>query len=285
MTPIDLSSPGDLAEPTDPVLGPFVRGAVLDGVLYLLDPIPGRWQPYSTAPATSWAAVRNGIYTIGTGSEGSAAIDLVGTDFSRTLETSEWGVPLLVSAIGDLAVAIADATGPSGAAVLGIDPTTGSISWTWSEHQSEDEVPLFAFVNPAHDRIVVLLGSPSTQEVTAHVILGPEGEEVTGWPEQSRFLPPNSFVIGWFDADSLLYSIPPGPGLFTFDLDTFESTPLAMANEVEPGTVLWPVGDGRHLVALSGEGLLLLDTVGGETRPLAIGCAVAAVGDAGGLTG
>ena len=291
VTPIATFSPTNLPIPPDPVLGPLVRGVVVDAVMYLLDPIPGTWQPYSDAPQRAWAAIRNGIYSIRPDDTHGSVIELVGTDFERPILGQGWDVPILVSSVGGLGVSIAQQTSPLDTteapepAILAIDPTTGEIVWTWSADAGSEQVPIFAYASPAHDRVVILLGSQGTQETTGHVILGPEGQELTGWPDQSAFLPPGALVVGWFDENSLLYLIPPGAGLFSFDLTARESLPVTVPGNLGAGSVLWAAGDGRHLIVLSTDGLLLLDTLGGETRPLATGCSVAAVGDAGALTG
>ncbi|MFQ5966252.1 MAG: PDZ domain-containing protein [Acidimicrobiia bacterium] len=291
-TPIATFSPENLPSPPDPVLGPFVRGVAVEGIIYLLDPVPGTWQPYSDAPNRAWAAISNGIYSIRPDETHGAVIELVGTDFERPFQGEGWDVPILVSSVGGLGISIArealglETTESSESVILAIDPGTGEIAWIWApEEPDPDQVPLFAYASPAHDRVVVLLGSPSTQEASAHVVLGPDGQELTGWPDQGAFLPPGALVVGWFDQDSLLYAVPPGAGVFAFDLTTRESLPVTVPGDVASGSVLWATGDGRHLIVLSTDGLLLLDTLGGETRPLATGCAVAAVGDAGALTG
>ena len=291
VTPVSTYPP-DALPGGEALEGRLVRAVALEDSIYLLDPVAGSWQdPGLASPEGGWAVVGDTAYTIVEGEEG-VFIEEVGTGEGPELETTEWGVPTLVTGLGGLGVAIGrllpEEGGQIETALLAIDPETGEEVWSWDPAQEGEaqSLALFAYANPARDEIVVLLGSTEGTGVTGHAIFDPSGAELTGWPDQGRFLPPAALVLGWFEDGSLLYVNQDGVGgLFAFDVTDRETSPVTITSDVGGASVLWPVGDARHIIGLSEDQLLLIDTVGAETRPLALGCGITSVGDPGGLAG
>jgi hypothetical protein len=294
VTPISTFDPEDLPPLSAPLEGPFVRGVVADGRLVLLDPVPGRWQLYAAdGPSTSWAMIGPEIYTVEADDGGGpVALRALGSGERQTLSTLKWQSPTLVTSLGDLGIAIGQrgiavpSTGTPDleTAVLAIDPSTGNLAWQWTPRTLSDRevLVLFGYANPARDRFVVIMAADGDVTRSTYAILDPRGEEVTGWPDQEDFVPEESLVFGWYDNRSLLYAgTGDQPGLFAFDIESRDRVPVTLPVDFVGASSLWTVGNGRHLIAQVDNGLVLVDTVGGETRPLAQNCNVSSLGDPG----
>jgi hypothetical protein len=252
------------------VQGPYTRLVEVDGRLFRLDPIAGEFASTRLpAPPTAWHAAGSHVF-LGTASGGVIqAID--GTTF-----TLPQGVAtgVIGSVAGDLVV-VATSLDGSGATLLRISPDSLLVDWS-ARLATIDTAPVAAFPAPGTQKL--LLARPSGSDSYRYEVW----DAALGLRVDTPKLESMTFdaVFGWYDQTHILGQL--SGAVSAYDPITGEQTKLQLPTTVRSGDELYPVGDGTHIVQVSGRDMTLVTLdEGGESRQLIVNCAIGTVDVAG----
>lgn len=279
ITHVELARPETLAP--DPALGGrFVRAVELEGALYTLDAVAGRWAHLADEAPDGWVGFDSGAWVMG-GTAEAPTLDPIGSEAAGlALVPGEWELQLplaegtgFIVFLGDRASTDPASTAPREPALLGISTTTGAIEWEWVPGilptQDAQWVPVNAFVSPNADRIIAALSDNQGNAVRT-VVLDPGGNPLTPWPAAEGEAFDDLIPLGWYDDARLTFFDPSRIEAVTVPFVGGDPTVLDQLDAASLQN-LWPVGDGRHLIAQSPAGLSLIDQAG-AARTLAVDC-------------
>ncbi len=282
-------------EPAGPQRHLFVQND-----LYLLDPVGTEWQLFAADLDAPFATVAVGdeVYML-VDPPSSNIIRALGSGAEFDVDARDWRFVRPLTALGDLVLMSAvvavdgDASSVSDIGVVAVDITTRRVAWQWTPGLSPNGIPVLAeigFRSPSGVLAVVTLTEVSQDEdVTPqryHVLLDSGGTELSAFGNPDRtFIPDNSVLAGFFEDAVVLYTelVPGGLSLSLIDLrdGTVRQVGVVPANGSGRPPRFLTVGDGRHLLSISGTELSLVDPVRDLVgRPIVRGCEVR-VGDYG----
>lgn len=288
-------------------VGRFSRPVVLEGQVYLHEPLSGSWLHYPNIPAITMAALDSQLYSVAPQEEGLGIVRLgdgtvipieagmfneaVGEELFTLSPTRFDGV--FGSVGGVLLVGgVAGSDAGQARAVFGVDPISGRVTWGELIPLSLAGNPLVAFGgfrSPNGERAAIQLAEQDLitgafSPVSLYLIVR-EGGSASILPG-SDHLPGAGDVTGWIDDDTLLFLTADVPRvIYGWSLDTGEQTAIVSIAEENAADLVsvTPVGDGRHLLQIGLADVQLIDMDHRLlTRPIARGCRYAA---AGGLAG
>ena len=299
-TRLDPSLQDDLGSSTP--LTEFSLPVLLNGRLYVHDPLGSSWLEVPDAPAVSTAILNSHVYaalspdglTIARLDDGVSLLfnpvpfESDGPEGPVTLTPS--GFEVVLGSVGDLLMVGGWAANDSGAVrtIFGIDVDAGRIEWgrrSAVAFAGNQLVPLVAHRNPSGTLTAV--GLAEQDQLTGDVLspsvyfLMDESGAWTllpGW-EQLKI---GGELRGWIDDDTLLYvSEAEPPVIYRWTAATGEREGIvSVAEEHSIDLVdIVPLGDGRHLMQIRQGDVTLLDIdAKAFATPIARGCSYITTG-------
>ncbi|MGH8915859.1 MAG: PDZ domain-containing protein [Acidimicrobiia bacterium] len=263
---------GDSIEP-----GPSTRPITIGGVVYLVDPLSQSWARTGVEIEDEllWISTASGIYSI----EGTTLTELVSGEDIEVDESDGWEALRIIGSIGDdllLAVTRPVATEAEAVAVgvSRFDPIGQRTIWV-TPAPSGFGIPVSAQGSPEGKTMVVVGVNEDGSEITGIAIWGADGAALVDDDLTGLGAP-----LGWLDDDVLLFRSTENVAI-GFDITSGDQAQVALDPQVA-ALPLFPVGDGRNVLAVEGRTLVLEDIeTSGEVRMLAQDCNITRVGDPG----
>ena len=294
--------------PADPGLSgadPFRRPLIINGRIYLHEPLAAAWSPYPGVPAGQMAALGSDLYAasaadplslVKVGGGGAVSIDpgpVMVDGRAGRFEVLVSGFEAVLTSVGDLVLAGGEVTtGTDGvglSALIAVDPAEQSVAWIRVLGLLEADAPLAAvrgYRSPSGDQALITLvergpNDDDPADVWTYYLIDEEGEGVMGPPGVDSFYR-STGVNGWYDDQSILYlTDSETPRIIVWDLETGEHSPLRPVDEGEAADLVAvnPVGDGRHVVQIREGEVSLIDVELPEpARPISRGCRHESIG-------
>jgi len=289
------SVPAEVA--TDPLSHVFGRPAVVNGQIYLYEPLGGAWAHYPGVPATRMAALNDELYATSTTQE--LALVRIGDGDVMPIESSVFfadggGGPIaltpsrfdrVLTSVGGLLLVGGWATDESDgvtSVVYGVDAANQTVTWSQPLGLAESGNPFLAidgYRSPVGDRAVIGIAeldtsTGATSDVVTYFLLDEAGD--ASLPAGRELLQPTARVTGWFDGDSLIYVLPQEmPQIVRWTVASGDQgVVLTVREEDAAGLVaVTPVGDGRHVIQILETSVSLVDTDQLVfARPISRGC-------------
>lgn len=271
---IPLDDAGDVVTPS-----PTSRAMEIAGRLFVIDPLAHTWQPLgvTTPDNPRWFATSNGIYTM-TDETPPQVEDVLANRAIDDDGYRGWAPRQIVGVVGDTLVIlvttdVVDQPDLINVAVAGFDPLTGTTLWV-TPSVSGFGVPLAA-IGSLDGSAFLLVGTDGEAKTTGMALFTSAGVPLDG--EVSLAL---GDPIGWF-----------GPQSQAFLTSREEVT---VANVIQGTSIVYPlpqelvgaalttVGDGQHILAISGRDLVVYDLASdGDRLHLATNCSVGRSGEPG----
>lgn len=260
-------SPETIEPMDDP--GPLSRVVTVGGALFVLDPVAGTFSATDLQPLDGFSLVVAGRqYLV----DRTDAASVLRDGDGRAIELSDGSIPLGIVAgtSTDLILVTTDQSGET-AVLTRIEPETGRVIWSW-EPSAPEAVPVFGLAAPDGSVLVVGLSIDGSEGLHYRLVDLVTGSESPDTDAVSIF--DDGVVFGWFDAGRVLGQTPTTP-VTLLDIDTGSVDSITLSIEPTPDTRLWPVGDGRRLLAAAGDTLVLTGTDGTvESRLIARRCEI-----------
>lgn len=268
-----------LAEEVEGVVPPSAttRPLVVGDTVFLLDPVGAGWQrtDIEVDPDVAWVAASGGLYRL---DDGGAIVEMGSGAVVPHDRGGGWDPLRLIGSSGpDLILTVTrPVSGAAETVAVGLsrfDPASTATVWTTPAPEGFG-LPLSAMSSPDRSRMVVLGVSQDGSRVTGVDLVDREGA-FAGLELVELGTP-----VGWMDAERVLFRT--GADLVTlYSAGDGDTTEVSLDPEVT-AVPLYPVGDGEHVLAVSGRTLLrdLLEETGG-VRPLAENCLIGRVGEPG----
>ena len=302
-TKLEVVSPAEV--PASGVIRPLSRPVILDGGVYVHDPLAATWFSFPGASPVRGAALGPDLYAVGAtdplslvkvGEGVAIPIDpgpVVVESRVGLVEVVASRFETVLASVGDLVLVAGEAAaeGSTAFAVHAVDPVERSVVWTRILGLSPSGNPLVAvdgYLSPSGDRALVVLveqdpAGGTRSGVWSYYLLDEQGEGEIGPPGIDRFLP-TSGVTGWYDDGSLLYVADlDTPQIARWALDTGEHSvmrPVPVEEAFDLVTVV-PVGDGQHVVQVRANDVSLINVdQPSSVRPISRGCRYAPIGEA-----
>jgi hypothetical protein len=262
---------------TGSTTGPLTRPISIAGTIFLFDPVTSTWArtTVSVPDELNWVATTSGVYAIDDG----AFTDLTTGEPVPHDGFEGWEpVRIIGSAGADLVLVVTQAVpdDPERVAV-GIsrfDPVREAS--LWAEPVVEGfGIPISAMGSPDGESVMVVGVGEGGTEITGVALWDGDGT-VVDTPDLTELGTP----VGWMDEESVLFRT--DVGLATrFTVSDGQTGAIELESAVE-GLPLFPVGDGRGVLAVDGQVLVLEDvTVSGDLRVLAENCVIGRIGEPG----
>lgn len=293
-----VHQPPDLPLVDEPV-GPQ-RHLFVQNDLYLLDPVSTEWQLFAADVDAPFATVAVGdeVYML-VDPAGANTIRALGSGAEFDIDARDWRFVRPLTALGNLILMSAvvaiddDPSTVSEIGIVAVDVTTRDVAWQWTPGLSPNGIPVLpeiGFRSPSGILTVVTLAEVSRDpDVTPqryHVLLDSAGTELSAFGNPDRTFIPDNSVLGGFFEDAIVLYTEPVPGGLSLSLIELREGMVQQLGVVPPDGSGRPprflaVGDGRHLLSISGAELSVVDPVRDLTgRPIIRGCEVR-VGDYG----
>ena len=172
---------------------------------------------------------------------------------------------------------------------------TRTVNWSQPLGLAESGNPFLAlegYRSPAGDRAMIGISeldtsTGATSDVMSYFLLDRAGSATL--PSGRELLQPTARVTGWFDADSVIYTLPLElPQVVQWTVASGDQgVVLTVREEDAAGLVsVTPVGDGRHVVQILENSVALIDTDQLVfARPISRGCQHNPSGGLAGSTG
>ncbi len=264
--------------------GPLVRAVGIGSGMYVLNPETTEWGSLGLeTPATPWATVAGGVFTMESpDSEDAALVDFVSRD-RIVFDVADWQGSRVLGSLGDQVLVSATRPAPGDETlfqigVLLVNVETRNASWIWIVDDGDIGIPVATFPSPDGTRILVAGQDPEADTIR-YLILSSEGAVQARPPEIAGA--DDHVALGWFDDERVLLRDSTGAVLL-MDSSTGTTNPAEIP--VAVGTVArgWAVGDGRQVLAETASSLVRFEVAGSqEVRVLADRCQVDQVGDIG----
>lgn len=298
-TKLATAPPSGLAEEPGGA-DPFSRPVILDGRIYLHEPLAASWSSYSGVPADRMAVLGSDLYAAAAtdplslvkvgGEAGPIPIDpgpVVLEGAVGQVEVMLSGFEAALTSVEDLVLMSGEvSTGIGGAALfalIAVDPAEQSVAWVRALGLSQNDNPLAAvegYRSPSGGQALITLvehdpDSDARSDVWSYYLIDAQGEGVVGPPGINRFYR-TSGVTGWYDDQSVLYLADLAtPQIIAWELETGSHTPIRPVDAEEAADLVTvsPVGDGRHVVLIRESEVSLVDIELPEpARPISRGC-------------
>jgi hypothetical protein len=257
--------------------GPMVRPIAIAGTIYLLDPVSRAWErtDVEVSDDLNWVSAGAGIY----GVEDESITDVRSGEVVAHDGFEGWAPIRVIGSVGgDLMLVVTqevpDDPDRVAVGVSRFDPIAGRTIWA-EPVVGGFGIPITSWGSPDGERFVLVGVDEGGAQIQGIDVWGADGQALgmTG-------LVPLGTPVGWMDEDTVL-----------FRTETETGSVLTVANgEVEELTVesalaglpLYPVGDGRSVLAIDDQTLVLDDvTRTGDFQVLAENCSVTRVGEPG----
>lgn len=256
---------------------PSARAIAIGGTIYLADPLTTEWArtDVDVEADPAWIATTSGIYSM----EEDTVVDLQTGEPIPNDRFEEWEPLRIIGSIGDdllLAVTrpVPDEIDQVVVGVTRFDPAEARTEWV-SPSVDGFGIPVLALSAADEETIVVVGVNEDGSEVMGVALW--DGEGITLSPEVPLTL---GTPAGWMDDNTLLFRTEEAVAT-ELEVGTGESAEVTLDPQIA-GLPVFPVGDGRHVLAVDGQTLLLDDLDdGGEVRVLAQDCAISRLGNPG----
>jgi len=271
----DIEAADDTVAPS-----PTARPIQVGDSLYLFDPLAGTWQQTGITPPaeTRWVSTSSGLYSV-TDAEPVEVIDLNSGEPVPADGFRGWEPQRLVGAVDDMVLMvvttdIAEQPGFVNLALAGFDPRQGETVWV-SPVASTFGIPVSAFGSPDGSAFVAVGARPESGEQQNVAFF-----DANGAPQTSDELTGLGSPMGWFDSTSMAFRT--GDEVISVFSFLDGSTITYDLPDHLLGAVTASVGDGRHILVVSGRDLHLQDLTDLDVSlPLSTGCNVGQIGDPG----
>ena len=282
VTDFEQVDPMDVGTSTQ--VGNLARTIGIGDSIYVLDPATGNWLALGVeVPIEAWAAAGNSILTLeNSGTADSALVDAVSGD-RLVFDLGDWWAVSLLGTIGSDVVVSAQRlvegeTNLAEPAVVSLDFDDRSVEWIWQLNQGIG-VPVATFPSPDGTRLLVA-GQSQDDDLFRYTILSATQGTPMSSPD-TLAAAEGTVAMGWYDDNSFLVSTNAGV-LQLIDAVTGVSKEVTLPPAVGQVSRLTTAGDGVHLLADSGTGLIMLDLEGStEIRTLADHCLIGLLGNNG----
>jgi hypothetical protein len=275
-TTISLEEANDIVEPSR-----AARPLDVGGQIYLFDPLANTWQPLGISPPDDarWASTSTGIYSV-TGTDTVQILDLITGGTIEDDGFEGWELRRLMGAVGDdlivlITSEVLDQPGFINLAIAGFDPLSAETLWI-SPISTTFGVPVSA-IGSLDDSAFLLIGvGAETGEESGFAVYNSRG-----MPQEATISLELGEPIGWFDVQSMAFQT--GEDMITVaNLIDGSSTTYPLPQGLIGASAVATVGDGQHIIAISGRNLMLHDLANaGDSQPVATNCAVGQTGDPG----
>lgn len=297
-TKLAAAPPSGLAEEPGGA-DPFSRPVILDGRIYLHEPLAASWSSYSGVPADRMAVLGSDLYAAATdplslvkvgGEAGPIPIDpgpVMLDGAVGSVEVLLSGFEAALTSVEDLVLMSGEVSteigGPVLFALIAVDPAEQSVAWVRALGLSQNNNPLVAvegYRSPSGDRALITLAEhdpdgDARSDVWSYYLVDAQGEGVVGPPGINRFYR-TSGVTGWYDDQSVLYLADhTPPQIIAWDLETGLHTSIRPVDAEEAADLVTvsPVGDARHVVLIRESEVSLVDIeLPQPARPVSRGC-------------
>lgn len=262
---------------TEITSGPMVRPISIGGTVYLFDPSSRTWErtDIEVADELNWVSAGSGIYAI----EGDSITDVESGDVVSDDGFDDWEPIRIIGSAGDDLILVVTQEVPEdpervAVGVSRFNPVSGRTAWVEPVIDGFG-IPISALGSPDAEQIVVVGVDEGGTEIMGidvwsgdGVAQGMEGLVDLGTP------------VGWTDDETVLFRTEAETGsLLTVPGGEIEEITLEAAIG---GLPLFPVGDGRTVLAIDGRTLVLDDlTLAGDFQVLAENCSVSRIGEPG----
>jgi hypothetical protein len=163
-------------------------------------------------------------------------------------------------------------------AVVALDFDEQAVEWIWQLDQGIG-LPVATFPSPDGTRLLVAGQSQDDNLFRYTILSATQGLPISS--PATLAAADGTVAMGWYDDESFMVSTDAGL-LLLIDAATGVSTEVTLPPAIGQVSRLTTVGDGVHLLADSGSGLIMLDLAGTtEIRTLADHCLVGLVGNNG----
>lgn len=262
---------------TDIAPGPLIRPISIGGTIYLFDPEARVWErtDIQVPDELNWVSTSSGIYGI----EDEVITD-VGKDEEVPHDGFEGWEPIrVIGSVDDHLIVVVTREVPEdpervAVGVSRFDPV--STRTVWAEPVVDGfGIPISALGSPEGDQIVLVGVDEDGTEIMGIDVWS--GDGLAGGMEDLVDL---GTPVGWMDDETVLFRTDVVTGsLLTVPGGNIEQVTLESA---VGGLPLFPVGDGRSVLAIDDETLVLEDlTLSGDFQVLAENCSVTRVGEPG----
>jgi PDZ domain len=257
--------------------GPTVRPISIGGTIYLFDPASKTWERTDTEvdDEVNWVSAGSGIYAI---EEGSIT-DIGSGEVIPYDGFEDWEPIRIIGSAGDDLILVVTQEVPEDPERVAVGVSRfnpGSARTVWAEPVVDGfGIPISALGSPDGSQLVVVGVDEGGTEIVGidvwsgdGVARGMEGLVDLGTP------------VGWTDDETVLFRTESETGsLVTVPGGDTEEITLESA---VAGLPLFPVGDGRNVLAIDEQTLVVDDlTLTGDFEVLAENCSVTRVGEPG----
>jgi hypothetical protein len=257
--------------------GPMVRPISIGGTIYLFDPVARAWErtDIEVPDELNWVSTNSGIYGI----QDESITDVVSDDVVAHDGFEGWEpIRVIGSAGGDLILVVTQEVpeDPERVAVgvSRFDPLTAQT--VWAEPVIDGfGIPISALSSPDGEQIVLVGVDENGTEIVGIDVWS--GDGVARGMED---LVPLGTPVGWMDDETVLFRTEVETGSL-LDVTGGDIEEITLESAVG-GLPLFPVGDGRSVLAIDDQTLVLEDlTLSGDFQVLAENCSVTRVGEPG----
>jgi hypothetical protein len=262
---------------TEVAPGPMVRPISIGSTIYLFEPGSRVWErtDIEVADELNWVSTNSGIYGI----EEESITDVGSGEVVPHDGFDGWEpIRVIGSADDDLILVVTqelpDDPERVAVGVSRFDPVSARTLWAEAVVDGFG-IPISALGSPDGDQIVLVGVDEGGSEV-----MGIDVWSGDGVARGMEGLLPLGTPVGWMDDETVLFRTEVETGsLLTVPGGDIEEITLEGALE---GLPLFPVGDGRSVLAIDDQTLVLDDiTLSGDFQVLAENCSVARVGEPG----
>lgn len=257
--------------------GPLTRPIAIAGVIYLFDAGSNVWErtEVEVADEINWVATTAGIYAM----QDEVITDLVAGEEITHDGFEGWEPIRVIGSVGEELILVVTQEVPDepervAVGVSRFNPFTSETTWARPVVEGFG-IPISALGSPDGSAIAVVGVNEGGSEITGIDIW--DGEGTPGGMEDLIAL---GTPVGWMDNESLLFRT-------DVEVASVLTVPGGATEEItlEPaigGLPLFPVGDGRGVLALDSQSLVLDDvTLVGDLQVLAENCDFSRVGEPG----
>ena len=294
---LEAIAPPDLA--VIPLEHQLARPVVVNGEIYLYEPVGGSWTAYPGVPAARMAALNTELYSIAT-EENPLSLVRIRDGQILPVQTTPFTVPgvdgtLLevtpvsfggvLTSVGDLllvnGLALSDQVGLI-PILYAVDIARGVVAWSsplGAADSGNAYIAFDGFRSPAGNQAAVGLvefdeATGSVSEVRTYLIWTTDGSRTV--PVGAEQVDPRAEVTGWFDEGSLAYVLPlEAPQVMHWSITSGEQEVMLTVPAEDASSLITvvPVGDGRHVVSVERGQVWLIDVDRLViTRPISQSC-------------
>jgi hypothetical protein len=257
--------------------GPMVRPISIGGNVYLFDPSARAWErtDIQVSDELNWVSTNSGIYGI----EDESITDVVSDEVVAHDGFEGWEPIRVIGSVGEDLILVVTQEVPEdpervAVGVSRFDPLTASTIWAEPVVDGFG-IPISALGSPDGDQIVLVGVDEGGTE-----IMGVDVWSGDGVAKGMEDLVPLGTPVGWMDEGTVLFRTEVETGSL-LDVAGGEIEEITLESAVE-GLPLFPVGDGRNVLAIDDQTLVLDDlTLSGDFQVLAENCSVTRVGEPG----